>query len=584
MPEAAGQPFLRELLLFLVFAGVLIPLLQRFRVNPVLAFLALGTAVGPHGLAEFTDVAPWLAWVTIAREDAVLALAELGVVFLMFTIGLELSLERLWAIRRWVFGAGAAQVAASALAIGSLAAVFGHAAPVALVIGVALAFSSTAVVMQLLALRQELGSPLGRGVFSVLLFQDLMVVPLLILIGTLVLPRGESLPLALGYAVAKALLFMALIYIVGSRLIRPLFRFFAVSRQPDVFTALTLLSTLGISALSHAAGLSMALGAFLAGLLLSETEYRHEVEITIEPFKGLLLGLFFMTVGMAIDPGAVLAEPLWLLLSVIGLYSIKAVIAGAVLRLAGLPVARAVEAGALLGQGGEFAFIALGAMRALGLIDAATAQFMLLVVGLSLFATPLLARAGHALALRWAAGHPNDHMAPSPDAVELSAHVVIAGYGRVGQLLGQLLSARGVPFVALEADAQIVAAQRKRGVPIYYGDAARPELLRRVRLRHAAVVVLTMDHPGAALHAVQAIRRSAAPVVVLARARDETHALALREAGADAVIPETLESALQLAGQVLQTLGEPEAAVLAELERERERRIAGIRAIGGGPP
>jgi CPA2 family monovalent cation:H+ antiporter-2 len=431
--------------------------------------------------------------------------------------------------------------------------------------------------MQLLIQRRELGTPLGQSAFAILLFQDLAVVPLLVLISILGAAGGEgSFASLLGYAVFKGVATVLLIYLIGRRVVRPLFHQIAVDKQPDTFTALTLLTTLGVAALTWYAGLSMALGALLAGLIIAETEFRHEVEITIEPFKGLLMGLFFMSVGMGIDLRALLAEPLWIPLSVVGLLALKAFIIFVLLRVFGLSWGRSAEGGLLLGQGGEFAFIVIGMALTLGLLDRQVGQFMLIVVGVSMLAAPVVARLGQSL------GDSIDRRAAPPasdqtELGELGGHVIIAGYGRVGQMVGQMLAEQGVAFVAIENDAQLIAHQRKAGVPLVFGDASRPELLRKLRIDQARAVVLTMDHTAAAIHAVQGIRRLMPMMRIIARARDEKHALLLREAGASVVVPETLESSLKLTGWVLETLGVPPDAALRLLEHERERRIVALR-------
>ena len=392
MAEQHGMPFLRETLEFLVLAGILIPLLQRFKVNQVLGFLGAGLIVGPYGLGLWVDTWPWLAKFTFPRGEGLSALADLGVLFLMFMIGLELSAERLWAMRRWVFGAGALQVVLSSAIICALAMAFGNTWQASLVLGMVLSLSSTAVIVQLLSQREALASPMGQSIFAVLMFQDLAVVPVLILID--LLGRGSSPDMwsVTGLTLLKSVVAVVLIFVIGRKVIRPLFRNFARQRQSDVFMALTLLATLSIAGLTAAAGLSMALGALLAGLLLAETEYRHEVEVTIEPFKGLLMGLFFMTVGMGIDAREILANPLWVPLSVIGLILIKAVVVTGIFRIGGLSWGRSVESGLLLGQGGEFAFIVVGVAAASQLLSPEMAQFVLLVVGLTLFVTPMVAQ------------------------------------------------------------------------------------------------------------------------------------------------------------------------------------------------
>ncbi|MDI3515201.1 MAG: monovalent cation:H+ antiporter-2, family [Rhodocyclaceae bacterium] len=583
--DAHGSfPFLKETILFLALSGVLMPLLSRLRINAVLGFLSVGVLLGPYGLASLAGTWPVLSWFTFARPEDVEFLAELGVIFLMFMIGLEMSVERLWSMRRLVFGLGGLQVALSAAAVGGLALWFGNSIEAAVILGVVLAFSSTAIVMQLLIQRRELGTPLGQSAFAILLFQDLAVVPLLVLISILGAASGEgSFASLLGTAVVKGVLTVVLIYLVGRRVVRPLFHQIAVDKQPDTFTALTLLTTLGVAALTWYAGLSMALGALLAGLIIAETEFRHEVEITIEPFKGLLMGLFFMSVGMGIDLRALLAEPLWIPLSVVGLLAMKAAIIFVLLRVFGLSWGRSAEGGLLLGQGGEFAFIVIGMALTLGLLERQVGQFMLIVVGVSMLVAPVVARLGQSL------GDNIDRRAapPAPEDTELGelgGHVIIAGYGRVGQMVGQMLAEQGVAFVAIENDAQLIAHQRKAGVPLVFGDASRPELLRKLRIDQARAVVLTMDHTAAAIHAVQGIRRLMPMMRVIARARDEKHALLLREAGASVVVPETLESSLKLTGWVLETLGVPPDATLRLLEQERERRIVALRDTppGGG--
>lgn len=585
--DAHGNfPFLKETILFLALSGVLMPLLSRLRINAVLGFLSVGVLLGPYGLASLAGTWPVLSWFTFARPEDVEFLAELGVIFLMFMIGLEMSVERLWSMRRLVFGLGGLQVALSAAAVGALALWFGNSIEASVILGVVLAFSSTAIVMQLLIQRRELGTPLGQSAFAILLFQDLAVVPLLVLISILGASAGEgSFAALLASAALKGVLTVVLIYLVGRRVVRPLFHQIAVDKQPDTFTALTLLTTLGVAALTWFAGLSMALGALLAGLIIAETEFRHEVEITIEPFKGLLMGLFFMSVGMGIDLRALLAEPLWIPLSVVGLLAMKALIILVLLRVFGLSWGRSAEGGLLLGQGGEFAFIVIGMALTLGLLERQIGQFMLIVVGVSMLVAPVAARLGQSL------GDNIDRRAapPSPDGADtelgvLGGHVIIAGFGRVGQMVGQMLAEQGVSFVAIENDAKLIAHQRKAGVPLVFGDASRPELLRKLRIDQARAVVLTMDHTAAAVHAVHGIRRLVPMMRIIARARDEKHALLLREAGASVVVPETLESSLKLTGWVLETLGVPPDASLRLLEQERERRIVALRDFSPPAP
>ncbi|QYF94145.1 cation:proton antiporter [Massilia sp. PAMC28688] len=575
MQEQHAFPFLREILLFLALAGILIPLLARLRVNQVLGFLAAGVLLGPFGLGLLAGDLPWLSYLTFPREEGVVALAELGVIFLMFMIGLELSAARLWSLRRWVFGAGSAQVLLSAAAIGSAIWWFTGRLDTAIILGLVLSLSSTAVVMQLLTAQHSTATPLGQAAFSVLMLQDLAVVPLLILVGAMSGGASASLGVLVLAAMAKAALAIAVIYLVGGRVVQPMFRAFASHRQPDVFMALTLLTTLGIAALSAAAGLSMALGALIAGVLLAETEFTHEVELMIAPFKGLLMGLFFMTVGMGMDVRQIVAHP-WLLLSaVLALIGVKALIVAMLFRLGGLPWGRAAEGGLLLGQGGEFAFIVIGYATQGALIDTNLGQMVLLAVGLSLFATPPLARLGRIIGERRQAA--DDAAAALRDQADLEAargRIIIAGFGRVGRQLAKLLTEQGIAFVAFETEASLVAQARAEGYPVFFGDASRPELLRRVDAGSAPAILLTMDHAASAVHAVRGIRREFPQVALYARSRDEKHACDLKLAGATIVVPETLEAGLQLSAFALEAGGLEVAHVDRLIDAERKLFLA----------
>lgn len=588
MPEHfSGLPYLRETLIFLALAGILIPLLQRLRINQILGFLAVGVLLGPFGLWLWVGHLPWLENLTFIRVEGMVALGELGVLFLMFTIGLELSAERLWMLRRWVFGAGTAQVLLSALLIGAAALMLHNDPPTAIVLGLMLALSSTAVVMQLMTDRHMLDTPMAQANFSVLMLQDLAVVPILVLTGGLSQGNTERLWLTLIAVALKSVGVILLIYFLGRRVIRPLFKAlgkqYRHQHQPATFVALILLCTLGIAGLTAYAGLSMALGAFLAGLLLAETEFRHEVEVTIEPFKSLLLGLFFMSVGMQTDVRVVLASPLLLVLCVAGLFILKTAVMMLVLRVGGLPLGRAFEGGMLMGQGGEFAFIVTSYALASGLFTNALSKFVLLMVGLSMFATPLMARLGRILGNAWEKSH---HCAPAAlDKAEtgaLAGHVIIVGFGRMGQLLAEILNAQGIRYVAIDIDMYQSTRKHPLGEPVYFGDVSRPELLHRVHASKSAAIVLTMDHAEATLHATRAIRREFADIPLLARAHDEDHARALREAGATQVMPETLAAGLQLSSAVLQMMGMSKTQVNNAIRLERHIRLARVRKSKDG--
>jgi CPA2 family monovalent cation:H+ antiporter-2 len=579
--EQHAFPFLREIILFLALAGILIPTLQRLRINQVLGFLAAGALAGPFGLGLLAQDHAWLGWLTFPSGQGVSLLAELGVLFLMFMIGLELSAARLWAMRRWVFGAGGAQVLASALLIGGAVRLLGQPFEAAVILGLVLSLSSTAVVMQLMGERHRTGTRLGQAAFAVLMLQDLAVVPILILIGALAGNAKAGVAMLALATMLKAGGAIALIYLAGGRVVHPLFRAFARHRQPDVFMALILLSTFGIASLSAMAGLSMALGALIAGLLLAETEFKHEVELMVEPFKGLLMGLFFMTVGMNMDARQVVAAPLWLAGAVCGLVLLKAAVVALLFRAGGLPWGRALEGGLLLGQGGEFAFIVIGYAVTRKLLDPALGARVMLAVGLSLLITPLLARIGRAIGDRSEAA---PEQAAQLDAAALESargRIIIAGFGRVGQQLAKLLTGQGIEYIAFENDAKLASKLHAEGAPVYFGNASRPELLRRVHAGEAPAIVLTMDHPASALQAVRGIRREFPHVRLFVRSRDEKHARALKLAGASVIVPETLEASLQLSAFVLEAMGLDEREVDRIVDNERDLFAA---ALVGEPP
>jgi monovalent cation:proton antiporter-2 (CPA2) family protein len=559
---------LREAVVFLAAAGTMVPLMQRLRISPVLGWLAAGLVLGPHGAARLSEALPTLAFVSIAEWEAVAPLAEIGVLFLMFSIGLELSFERLWALRRLVFGLGGAQVVVSGTVIGLVAWGFGNSPGAAIVLGACLALSSTAIVMQVLIEQRRVATVLGRSAFAVLLLQDLAVVPILFLVGVLGARAGEGAFLTLAASLLGGALVVGAIWTVGRFGLRPLFRLVGGARSPELFMAVTLLAALGAAWVTAEAGLSGALGAFLAGLVIAETEFRHQVEADLEPFKGLLLGMFFMSVGMRIDPCAIAAAPLLLPASAVGLIAVKAAIVYPLCRGFGLSRPVAVEAALLLGQAGEFAFVVIALALRLGLVPEETAGFMLLVAVLTMAATPLLAAVGRRIATRMLAA---DTDTPGEPEEGLSGHVIIAGFGRVGEMLGRVLDDEGARWIALDLDTASVARHRAEGRPVFYADASRAEVLRRAGAAGARALVLTMDSAGAVQRALATARQGWPDLPVIARARDPAHAARLVELGAARAVPETVEAALALAGGTLGVLGLPDEAATAALARERAR-------------
>ena len=565
-------PHFKEFMVILVVAGIAVPLLHRWRLNSVLGYVLLGALIGPFGLGLWVDFAPWLAWIVINDVQGVQRVAELGVIFLLFVIGLELSFARLWAMRRLVFGFGGLQIIACASAIFLCTLAAGIETKSSLVLAACLALSSTAIVMQLLQERGQSNSAVGQSSFAALLMQDLAVVPILFLVGVLAAPHGNSMPSLLGIAVFKAVSAVGLIYLAGRLLMRPLMRMVARTRSPEMFMAATLLIIIGTAALTGMAGLSMALGAFLAGLLLAETEYQHRVQVDIEPFKGLLLGLFFIGVGMGVDYRLVWQYAPQMLLGLSVLLGLKTLIIFAFR----LPRHVAIETGLLLSQGGEFAFVVLALASKSAVIDPQLASQVAVLVSLSMLMTPFLAWLGQRLGKQLHAKSIADGISRETHevgAVELHSHIIIAGFGRVGQALARILDQQKQRYIAYDLDAEAVAKARSRGLPVYYGDASRLDILERAGFRAAASLVITTDHHAAADRIVCSVRAAAPALPIFARARDRSHAKRLLADGATVVVPEALEASLQLAASVLSGLGMPESDVATRIARERKHAM-----------
>ncbi len=573
MANVSEVGFYREALVFLGTAGVLIPLMTRFRVSPVVGFLLAGVVLGPNAVGRLTDYLPMLGWFTISSQEAVDHLAELGVAFLLFNIGLELSVDRLWTMRRAVFGLGMAQVVLTTVAIALTAYAFGNPIDASLVIGACLALSSTAIVLQLLADQRRLTTVAGRNIFGVLLAQDLAVVPILFLIvvfGDATAP-GQTVSVlrvleGLGLAILQAALAIGLIVGIGRLVLRRLFRQVARTHNRELFMATILFVAVGTSLLTSFAGLSMALGAFLAGLLLAETEFRRQISVDIEPFKGLLLGLFFISVGMRIDLAAVASEPVMLAISIVGMTALKAAVVAVLARAFGIAWPQALEAALLLAGGGEFAFLVLSLASSSGLTTREVEQFMLLVASGTMLATPLLARWGRGVGNRAAPG-PEAQDPGQPEAGAVTARSIVVGHGRVGRLVCEVLEAEGFDCIAIERDADLVRRGREMGHDVIYGDATRLGILRHCGLEEAPTVILTMHDPQATELTVAAVRTERPDVPVIVRAHDAEHAVRLFALGATQVIPEAFETSLDLAGTALETLGveaeRTEAVVLA---------------------
>lgn len=566
---SGGSELIVQALLFLAATCVLIPALKKARISTVMGFLFIGVAMGPHVLGQLAHSWPWLNNFELVSAEPTMLMAELGVVFLLFVIGLEVSAERLWALRRYVFGLGLLQVVLCGAAITAAALAFGNGFTIAAVVGLAFALSSTALVLQLLRERSQIATPVGRASFSILLMQDLMVVPILFLVAALS-PNAQFGQQNVFIAVLTALLALGMIILLGRLLLRPLFRWVAAADSREIFIAAAFLAAIGMAAASEAVGLSAALGAFLAGLLLAETEFRHQIETDLEPFKDLLLGLFFVTVGMQIDIALLMRELLLILIGVIGLFAIKGAIIAGLARLFGLPTRRALQMGLLLGQAGEFAFVVIAAARAGGAIPEDTAAYMLIVSALSIFLTPVVAGLGARIANRVA----GPIAAPAADAALQSGHIVIAGFGRVGQTLADILSAQEIEHIGIEGDSAEVSRLRAEGRPVYYGDASNAQMLASVGAANAAAIVVTINDAEGVERIVAEARKAWPHIPVYARARDGEHARRLHAAGAALASPDSIEAALQLGEALLNGVGVPDDVSRRIINERREEEVA----------
>jgi CPA2 family monovalent cation:H+ antiporter-2 len=564
-----------DALVVLGTAGILVPLLGRLGFSPVLGYLAAGALLGPFGLGSLIQSFPLLSWFTIGDANDVAGIAELGVVFLLFLIGLELSLHRLTTMRRLVGGLGGLQILVTTVLLAGFAVYLGKTPSEAVILGASLSLSSTAIVLELLSKQERLKTGVGRTSFAVLLAQDLAVIPLLIFIA--LLAAGPQAPVlgSVGRAVAQAVVALSVIILFGRFLLRPLFRMVASTRSRDLFIATVLFVIIAAGVITNQAGMSMALGAFVAGLLLAETEYRRAIEATIDPFKGLLLGIFFFTVGMNIDVRELLREPLALAGGVIGLIALKSVVIVILAKLfrASWPVA--VEMGLLLGAGGEFAFVSLVMAAASHLIDPGTATFALTVTSATMALIPLLSLVARRFAsrLRTAGALPSElTMRPSGR----QRHAIVVGYGRVGKVVCALLNEHGIPYIAADSDASTVTRDRRDGHDVYYGDAADPKFLEICGLANAAGVIITIHTHHLIDDIVEHVRAMRPDVLIVSRARDADHARHLYRLGATDAVPEAIEASLQLSEAALVGLGLATGPVIASIHEKRDEIRRGL--------
>ncbi|MGB6542404.1 MAG: cation:proton antiporter [Xanthobacteraceae bacterium] len=558
-----------DALVFLGTASVIVPILRRWGVSPVLGYLGAGAVLGPLGLGSLSNAVPALSWFTIGDAQNAADIAKLGIVFLLFLIGLELSLPRLSAMRRLIVGLGGSQVLLTSAVIAGAAMLAGRNPPEAIVLGASLSLSSTAIVLEILSNQERLTTSVGRASFSVLLAQDLAVIPILLFVSILAARSSGSVLASLASALLQAAVAVTVIALFSRLLLRPLFRLVASARSSELFIAAVLFVIVAAGVVADQAGLSMALGAFIAGLLLAETEYRKAIEATVGPFKGLLLGVFFFTVGMNIDFRELAREPLWLAGGVVSLIAAKSLLLVGLGRLFRLRWPVAVETGLLLGPGGEFAFVGIGTATAAGVVDGQLASFALAVTSVTMVLTPLLSLAARRFALWLRSG--------GPVATELTArpagagsHAIVVGYGRVGKVVCALLKEHGIAYIAADLDAAAVTRDRRDGHDVYYGDASDQQFLEACGLASATGVIITIHTRKLIDDVVEHVRAMRPDILIVSRARDADHARHLYALGATDAVPETIEASLQLSEAALVGLGVAAGPAIASIHEKRD--------------
>jgi CPA2 family monovalent cation:H+ antiporter-2 len=514
----------KDAMIVLATAAIIVPLVKRWKVSPVLAFLLAGAVLGPNGIGAFAGMLPQLGWLAVGDEKGLGIIGELGVVFLLFLIGLELSTARMLTMRRLVFGLGTLQVVLSAIPIALVASWLGARPGAAVIIGASLALSSTAIVVEVLSQRRRLTSATGRVTFAILLLQDLAVMPLLFLVAIQAGDKPGSLFSTILQALGQAGLAVAIIIAAGWIVMRPLFRLVAASASVELFVAATLFVAVGSGLLSAAAGLSMTLGAFLAGLLLAETEYRKAIEATVEPFKGLLLGVFFFSVGMDLDVVWLARNAVPVLAATVALLLLKGLIVAGLARAFSLSGRSTIESAFLLAPGGEFAFIAIGLALAHDIVKPEIGSFAIAITTFTMVLIPLLDRFGRILARRIFPAPPVEPLMLVAPPDDIAPRAIVVGHGRVGELVADMLARHGVPHLITERDAKLVGTWRGLGRPIYYGDAKNPEFLKRCGIAEASAFIITIHLQHEIDELVRAVRELRPDIVIVARARDAQHA------------------------------------------------------------
>lgn len=561
-----------DALVILGAAGLVIPAFARFRITPVIGFILVGVLVGPFGLGAAVDDYQWLEWVTISNPEGMAPFAELGIILLLFSIGLELSFARLWSMRKPLFGFGSVELIGSAFIIAVALWLFGETPGGSLGLGLALALSSTALVLPIAGT----SSAVGRLALAMLLLEDLALVPIIFLLGAIGPAADGGFGELAGVIGLGALTVFAML-LIGRWLIPPLFAQAARTKSPELFLSTSLLIVILASLATTVVGLSPIVGALVAGLIIAETKYRGEVELATTPFKGLALGVFLITVGMSVDLTMIADRATDIAAAVVGVVLIKSLVTAGLLRLGGVPRGVATETGLLMASPSETTLIVLAAAAQARLIAPDAAAFWQVVTAIGLTITPLLAWVGHTVARRieWQKEVANE---PAMHADE--SLTILIGFGRVGRLVADMLETHHRPYVAIEADVDLVTIARREGKPVTFGDAARPATLERLNLEAASAVVLTMDDPVQAVRLTAYLRKHYPELKIVARARDTGHAAELYRAGATDAVPETLESSLQLSESVLVDLGVALGPVIASIHEKRDELRAAIKEAG----
>jgi monovalent cation:proton antiporter-2 (CPA2) family protein len=555
--------YFADILIILTAAVIAVPVFNRLGLGSVLGYLIAGAIIGPWGLGMIEEV------------EQIGHIAEFGVIFLLFIIGIELKPARLWVMRRAVFGLGLAQVLVTGLVLIGVGLLLGLGNKTAVIVGFALALSSTAFGLQILTEKGELGTAYGRAAFAILLLQDLAVVPLLALVS--LLTKDTALWEGIEYAVLDAVLVITAVVLIGRFLVTPVLHQVATVRNAEVFTAAAVLVVLGTAWIMEKVGLSMALGAFVAGLLLAESHFRHQVIADIQPFRGILLGLFFMSVGMAINTGLFKEQGLLIMGLVVALLTVKSVLLWGICRLGGLSFGNSVRVALLLSQSGEFAFVLLGLATVTGFMAGDLFQLLTLVVALTMAATPLMAliaeRIDRGLSIK---KHPHDvlHVEES----DSQPVVIIAGFGRVGRRVARILERGNIPYVGLDSNPERVSLARDQGYNVFFGDASRFDVLRAAGCGQSVMLVITLDQVQATERLVHTARQFQPNIPIYARARDSEHCDRLNKVGATTTISETLEASLQLGAAVLQNTGLPSEDIDSLLQDFRKEYYAGEKA------